>query len=273
MIRKWYFCVNERGFEAAMPQMKAATMSARANTDLKPHCLYSGSNPHHRNILIRLGAEVIDHKPSFENALRHGYGDAFDTFNGHWLRVDLPLIEEEDDFVLYTDTDVMFEAHPNPAAMPRQLAAAPEFDQNNTRYFSSGVMVLNTNRMRELHDPFVAAIRKRLTGQFRYPAHDQESFNRFFRASPLNKLRKRDFDRLDPVFNWKPYWGRSADAAIIHFHGPKPPNIRMFEKGSWAPHQEHYVNLWRQQPEAYEHYCSKWEAYDAEGQAVLESFL
>lgn len=272
-MRKWYFCINERGFEPAMDQLRAATMSARANTGLKAYCLYSGTNPHHRNILTRLGVEVIHHTPSFEDALRQGYGDKFDTFNGHWLRVDLPLIEQEDETVLYTDTDVMFLRHPELETTPRQLAAAPEFDRANRRYFSSGVMVLNIPRMRALHGEFVAAIRKRLTGRFSYPAHDQESYNRFFRASLLNRLRGRDFDRLPARFNWKPFWGLSDEATIVHFHGPKPGNIRLFEQGHWAPHQENYVKLWKREPEAYAEYASQWEAFDREGLALLNSFL
>lgn len=263
-------CINERGFDANLPRIKAAVLSARAHTTLEPHCLYYGDNPIHQAILSRLGVTVHPHRPGFEDALRQGYGADFDTFVGHWLRVDLPLVERDARFVLYTDTDVMFRAPPVLHKPPSTLAAAPEFDQANHSYFSSGVMVLNLARLRRLHGAFVAAIRARLAGNFSYPAHDQESYNRFFGPSRRNRLLRRQFSRLDPGNNWKPFWGWSDTAPIVHFHGPKPPDIRVFQAGQDKPFQADLVALWQRAPDAYDRYSAEWEAFERAGQAVLD---
>lgn len=260
-LRKWYFCINARGFATYLALITAAVASARSNTGLIPHCLYDGTDPGQIATLERMGVRVIRTGSSFEDALRQGYGDQFEVFCGHWLRVDLPLIEREDALVLYTDVDVMFLAPPVVTGMPRYLAAAPEFDQGNRRYFSSGVMLLNLPALRQVHGAFVAAIRQRLTGDFRYPAHDQESFNRFFGHTLRNRLRGRTFDPMPPENNWKPFWGLGQSPAIVHFHGPKPGNTRAFANGQIVPHQSKLAELWRMAPGAYEQYSAIWDGF------------
>merc|ERR1712183_971764 len=32
---------------------------------------------------------------------------------------------------------------------------------------------------------------------------------------------------MNPMFNWKPYWGFNSSAVLIHFHGPKPADYAM----------------------------------------------
>ena len=47
------------------------------------------------------------------------------------------------------------------------------------------------------------------------PGFDQPLILAYFTPEQITQLPDR--------FNWKPYWGGSdADAAIVHFHGPKP---------------------------------------------------
>jgi hypothetical protein len=265
-LAKWYFCVNERGFDKAFPLMVAAVGSARANTALHPVCLYNGANERHVERLAALGVEVLRHRSSLEADLRAGYGERYDTFSGHWLRIDIPLVERDEEIVLYTDTDVMFLAPPRLAAAPRLIAAAPEFELADLTYFSSGVLVMNVPRLRRLHDRFAAAIRTRLRrDDFLYPAHDQESYNRFFGPTALNRLRRRAFTPMDPALNWKPFWGLNNRASIVHFHGPKPRQVRrLAELGDRAPMSDGFKSLWRRAPEAYEAYARLWEAYGSE---------
>lgn len=268
LLRNWYFCINAKGFDTFLPHIRAAVMSARANTTLAPHCLYSGDEARHRAILTRLGVTVIDHKPSLAAYLRQGYGEHYDAFAGHWLRVDLPFIETSEEFVLYSDVDVMFLGHPALPQMPRVLAAAPEYDRNSRRHFNSGVMVMNIPRLRDLYGPFCRAIRARLSGNFSYPPHDQESYNRFFRASALNRLRGRARSRLAPELNWKPYWGIAPNAKLVHFHGPKPPKVRVFQNGGGSPADKGLYDLWDSDRAAYDHYATQWEGYEAAGRPL-----
>ena len=118
VLRTWYFCINEAGFERSLGLLTAAVTSARRNTALRPVALYNGADPGHEAQLRALGAEVVRHRSSFEDDLRVGYGERFEAFSGHWLRVDLPLVAREEDVVLYTDVDVMFLRHPEVAPPP-----------------------------------------------------------------------------------------------------------------------------------------------------------
>ena len=262
---KWYFAVNGQGFERTLPLILAAVASARANTGLRPLCLYNGGEARHAHQLAAMGVEVVPHRSSLEPELRAAYGESFETFSGHWLRVDLPAIETEDEFVLYTDVDVMFLAPPR-VEPPPLLAAAPEFEVGNTTYFNSGVMVLNLPRLREVQDEFTAAIRRRLGRRFRYPAHDQKSYNDFFGRGPLNRLKGRAFTPMSPLLNWKPYWGVNPEASIVHFHGPKPRLVRrLAARRGEVPTSDTYKALWRRAPDAYEAYVAMWEGYRAAG--------
>lgn len=260
--RKWYFCVNADGFARMYPLVAVAVASARANTSLRPVCLYNGDDPEHGRTLAKLGVEVVPHRSSLEAELRVAYGPKYDTYSGHWLRIDLPQLEREEDVVLYTDVDVMFLRQPSIEATPALLAAAPEFEIADTSHFNSGVMVMNLPQLREVHDAFIAAIRRRLLHRFTYPAHDQESFNRFFGASLLNRVRGRAYTPLSPLLNWKPYWGVNDEASIIHFHGPKPRMVhKLVAMDGELPTGPIYKALWRRDPDAYAAYVALWDGY------------
>lgn len=254
VLHKWYFCLNARGFDFGLPLVKIAVSSARANTDLSPHCIYAGSNPDHVAQLRDLGITVVSHKSSLDRDLRTGYGSDYSKFDGHWLRVDLPDIERHAEFVLYSDIDVMFLGPPVVSRWPRLIAAAPQDDRSERRYFNSGVMILNLPGLRRVQNSFKRAIQQRLNNNFIYPAHDQESYNRFFGPSWKNRLLRRSFCPLDERNNWKPYWGIHKDARIVHFHGPKARDIRVFSGAGGQPEQEYLLKIWRRNTAAYAHY-------------------
>lgn len=274
LIRKWYFCINEAGFDTYFPLVIAAVASAHANTRLRPFCLYDGSNAAHAAQLAALGVTVIRHRSSLHDALQKGYGADFDMFRGHWLRVDLPLVDPSDDVILYTDFDILFLAPPRITRVPTVLGAGPEFELAEWRYFSSGVLVINLARMRALHGAFTAAIRQRLANDFSYPAHDQQSFNDFFACRLLNRIRRRERDWIPAENNWKPFWGRNADTRILHFHGPKPWDARRFAQGALdtsTPYRARIAALWQRNPDAYAEALALWDRYHAEGLALMAS--
>lgn len=272
LLQKWYFCINEAGFDGYFPLVIAAVASARANTTLSPICIYGGNTARHIAKLTALGVTVIRHTSSFDADLRAGYGADYVRFNGHWLRVDLPLIDRSDDLVLYTDFDVIFLAQPSVHTHPKCIGAGPEFDRTNRDYFSSGVMVLNLAGLRAAHKAFTAQIRARLGAGFTYPAHDQVSYNRFFQNTRLNRLRGRAFEALDPAHNWKPFWGENAATTILHFHGPKPWDIRAFASGTDTgadAHRRALFAMWQSAPAAYAQALGQWDRYFAQGQALI----
>jgi hypothetical protein len=251
-VRKWYFGINEAGVNRSRPLIMAAVKSCLANTPLQPHCLYFGTRNKTVDQIERMGVRIIPHVPSLEPELTIGYGERYPTFAGHWLRTDLPAIEMEDDFILYTDIDVLFlRWRPELLTSPMLLAAAPEHRIEDTDKFNSGVMVINVRNMRSELPRFHAAIRRRVLNDFKYPAHDQKSFNDHFRGR---------YDHLDPLLNWKPYWGRNDETAILHFHGPKPRNIPAIKSGQFTG-KAALAEIWARNPEGYDHYCDVWHQY------------
>merc|ERR1712014_250638 len=84
---------------------------------------------------------------------------------------------------------------------------------------NAGVMLLNVDAMRRSQQEFLdwtfseANIKKGLFFE-EYGPLDQGAYNAFYQGR---------FDvHLSPTFNWKPYWGFSSRAKVVHFHGPKP---------------------------------------------------
>jgi hypothetical protein len=251
-LRKWYFAVDERGVRNASGLLRAAVISCRTHTSLAPHLLYYGAEDPFLDDLRALGVTVIAHTPSIERELRIGYGpEKFDQFVGHWLRLDLPDIETEDDFILYTDIDVVFRSLPPTLPAPALLSAGPAEERDERVRFNSGVMVLNLPALRTVWPEFMGQVRDRLLGDFRYPAHDQVSFNRFFAGR---------HDWIADEMNWRPYWGHNPSAHLLHYHGPKPRQIRRFMRGQGLD-AKRYVDIWQRDPEAYATYVDLFESY------------
>jgi hypothetical protein len=80
-------------------------------------------------------------------------------------------------------------------------------------------MLLNVGAMRRTHAAFVAdafsdAQVDAGLDHGRYGPMDQGAYNQHYQGR---------FD-VHPwaAWNWKPYWGFSPAAALVHFHGPKP---------------------------------------------------
>lgn len=254
-LKRWYFSINEAGIQRQSIQsmITVAVRSCQATTSLKPYCLYWGEPRQELDILTDMGVAIIPHESSLAPELKVGYRDNYFKFAGHWLRVDIPEIEVTDDFVLYTDIDIIFCGLPSRLPAPHFLSVAPEGREKDWNNFNSGVMLMNIPAMRNCMNDFKDAIRKRLLGSFKYPTHDQASFNSFYGDK---------FDRLPTTMNWKPYWGYNKDAHIIHFHGPKREFIAGLERA-----QDHskfnpaLLSIWTRDVAAYEKYCELYDSF------------
>lgn len=262
-IRKLYLSINDVGIEKRGTRhlLYTAVGSCLAKTDLEVNLLYVGRKNEFTAHLEAKSVKVHYHDPAFAEVLRKGYKDEYEIFKGHWLRVDIPLIEKEDDFVLYTDIDVLFhDGFTIPTVRPDFIAAAPEHEKNNFGYFNSGVMVVNVVGLRENHAAFGDALRRRVEGGFTYPAHDQASFNEFFKGR---------WQLLPNEFNWKPYWGVNKEAKIIHFHGTKPGHAeKILAEGAKAATS--WEKIVARDPEAYRYYCDVWKAEREKAMRLLK---
>ena len=123
---------------------------------------------------------------------------------------------------------------------PNKFACAPEFQQDDYADFNAGVMVMNVKGLRDDLDEFTAFIRENLSN---LQAYDQGAYRMFYEGH---------VDRLDPIYNWKPYWGTSRDARIVHFHGVKPQHVEGLIHGETLPPV--LRNLYDQNPVSYQRY-------------------
>lgn len=253
---KWYFAATEATLshkDHDFPGlMKAAAASARANTDLEPNLIYDGAESALTQDLRAMGVRIHHHALSIAPYLRaHAPADyAVDVALGAFLRTDIPELETEDDFVLYTDCDVLFLRQPAfLRTRPDFFACAPEFDMDDYARFNTGVMLMNLRALRLGLAEFRRFIQQHFSG---LAAFDQGAFQLFYRDR---------LDRLPPVANWKPYWGVSDRAEIVHFHGPKPMAVR---KGLADPAYA-MPQIWRdllgRGAGAYPHYLALWDQY------------
>ncbi len=262
---KWYFAVSAaslaRGEHDWPGLLQAAVNSARRNTTLRPHLLYDGEPSAFTDDLARRGVTVIRHRTTLFSALeRHAQQTGSDPIwlavaAGAFLRFDIPLIEQSDACVLYTDADVLFLREPNffREQPPKLFAASTE---STDRYddMNSGVMLLNVPAMRADHERLCAFAAAHLDLGL-----DQE----ILRAHYAGR-----YDLLDRSLNWKPHWGTNPDAQIVHFHGPKPVLARRFLREGYLSANPNWQTLLLRAPDGYRTYLQAWDRY-ADADRVL----
>ncbi|MEZ2238927.1 FkbM family methyltransferase [Microcoleus sp.] len=218
---KWFFAINEAspGFEIYSQMIKVAVYTAQQNTSLEPYCIYDGEENELTDWLQKNGVKIIYHRIPHYEKLQTQYPCYSTVAFGAFLRIEIPKIVEiyemQDEYVLYTDCDVMFfhdVVDYLQGVTCEYLAATPEHDPNNWEYFNSGVLYMNVKNLQKTQKEFDDFIDKNLD-QILQLAYDQGAYNLFF---------KDKWDRLDIQLNWKSYWNFTPEAKIIHFHGPKP---------------------------------------------------
>jgi glycosyl transferase family 8 len=249
---KWYFAVNAPSLQAQRQfwesMILTAVRSALRHTDLVPHLMFDGGDDPFLRVLDQLGVTIVRHRVSFYDALeRHDSSQGYLMIaSGAFLRTEIPTIED-DPFVLYTDCDVMFAgAVELNDYRPDKFACAPEFQPDAFSDFNTGVMLMNVESLREDLDEFTTFIRDNLST---LQAYDQGAYRVFYEGC---------VDPLDPIYNWKPYWGTSSDARIVHFHGVKPQHARRAAEGeTLVPVLQ---ELYDRNPTGYRQYVEQWAA-------------
>jgi len=230
---KHFLCFNEIGQGVQSRHFDLARVAALTSRDvggLDVHVLYDGEDMgvirwfrdqkikifRYESSLKKLILEKIpkEQEPILSSVLQ-----------GTLLRLEIPvflkkILQAEDPFVLYTDTDVLFLkdiSEELKACRPRLLALrldsrtpqdVPSGDPEKDCY-NSGVMVMNVHSLYEEYPELMTRIGLRI-GELR---HDQDALNLFL---------KEKLECLSPLYNWTPYFGKNEEARIFHFHGPKP---------------------------------------------------
>lgn len=216
---KWFTGLNSHNQDLYVDYLKmykvAVITAKKTNPNLEPYLILDGEIDSKIQELIDLGVNVIKHTVIFYDEIINHYKD--DTVAlGVFLRIDLPKICEkyniEDEFILYTDNDVMFldDVSSLNDLKPKFFSACGEFHPIlSPGNMNSGVMWINWKSMLEEYDEFVKYIIK----NFSINMYDQD---------PLKKYFNGRIDTLNPIYNYRPYWGKNDKIKILHFHGPKP---------------------------------------------------
>lgn len=260
MLKKWYFAMNGNAVGSYAPMMQRAVLSCLKNTSLKPYCLYDGVEHPVLGWMVEHGVTLIRHRVSLYDHIMA----TPDTTNwkksiatGAYLRVDIPSIETEEEYILYTDADVLFLRQPRYTGRPKYFAAAPENDPNNWEFVNTGAMVMNVPAMKNEHENFLARSKDRLNA-FASKGHgtyDQGSLNAYYAGK---------WERLPLEMNWKPYWGLNRSADIIHFHGPKPEHIAKIANKNLVTIPEVYVNLYNLSQSGMNYYLGFYDSFSVE---------
>jgi hypothetical protein len=234
---KWYFALNEGGTQGDIAlHTKLAVLSARKNTTLEPHLLYTGQQNRFTEWLVRQDVKIIQSElPYLDTILGLVAENRYSPKTiGHWLRTNVCLEEKADTHVFYTDVDVSFLHNPYLGNMrPGFFSAAPEFDPSSDNYFNAGVMLANVEGLRSDYPVFQDYLIRNIK-QKTYSFHDQIAYNEFYRSR---------WNRLPVELNWKPYWGLNENAALIHFHGPKIAAISAILDGRWDHSSSHGAQI------------------------------
>ena len=251
---KWVFTLTQGASPEFIEAARTAVVSMSQHTRLVPVCIMSSLRDVDINAstpLIRWmqgqGVRIIYHKPAWSRELFNGMRNAQarahtdksplyghpEKMLGTWLRLDIPILGFTDEYILYTDVDVLFQRDVDLNSfglpLPSHFTMGTEMTGRRCRLLSSpkasvnvgnaGVMLMNLNGMRRTHQAFIRWVfsaRHITSGLYfdKFGPGDQGAFNQFYRGKFVV--------RMWPSFNWKTYWGYNPQASIIHFHGPKP---------------------------------------------------
>lgn len=222
-----FSAINRQDEEKYLDYIKmycvASLTAKQTNPDIKINLLFSGEEDDYIRKLKRFGVNVINCDLSFSEDVKLAYdGIRRSVALGTFLRIDLPKICNdmgiEDDYVLYTDCDVMFlkDISDIKKSTPKYFSVAGEFSKEIIgNAFNAGVMWINWKNMYSDYEIFVKYITKKIPN---LSAYDQGALREFYSDK---------FERLDHRFNFKSYWNeeKENDIYIFHFHGPKPTHI------------------------------------------------
>ena len=172
---QWFFALTEdsTAFRQYAEMIMVAVHTARKFTSLVPHCIYDGGDNEFTRWLTKHDVRIIRHcsflrEPLAELGRHKGNPHFGPALSGAFSRVELPQIAGRLDGatrVLYTDCDVIFlgevvsELEANPC---EYFAVAPEGQQDDYVNMNTGVMLMNTERLRKSLSEFHEYIRQNL---------------------------------------------------------------------------------------------------------------
>ncbi|MGE0815628.1 MAG: hypothetical protein AB7O28_23455 [Vicinamibacterales bacterium] len=272
---KWFFAFNEYASTWFGEMLQVAVVTAADHAPhLEPHCLYDGDGETGLTAWLRSrGVRIHPTRVAFRARLdaedvrerNAGTGYSPQAARGFYLCLAVPASESavSETHVLFTDCDVMFTGPVDLSAYrPSLLAAAPEMRDVRRPSpsewgagFNSGVMLMNAAAMRA-RMPAIEQVLER-DGYYQFP-----QANAIYDQGALNSaIREGEWEPLPQTLNWRPAFGINPDAAIVHWHGPKPRHAqRTVDSGTTTAPDAVMRGLLDAAPEAYRHYLGIFNA-------------
>jgi len=232
--------------------LEKSVISAVKNTNFELHVLFDGKK---EELNLPSEVNIIEHRhrcyDTFKNSIRaKNKANTVTIASGAFLRTEIPFLCKslgfEDEFVLYTDYDVLFQKGDYSDLnhiKPEYFSAAPESNKNDYSYVNTGAMLMNVKSLIVEDERIVDYIENNFEN---LEVWDQTVYN---------DLYKSQIDQLPLKYNWKPYWGINHDAKIIHFHGAKPRSI----EPQWRYDRPIIKNLREKDIDSYNYYNEIWE--------------
>lgn len=146
-------CVNEESLGIYAGHLKVAINSAIWIGKLEPHLLFDGEPEHLQRAIGHDNFVIHRCKSSITDLIRGTQevpGWSRRIAEGALLRLEIPLIEHDDEFVIYTDCDVIYTRKIDLSCFkPKFIVAAPGHNPSNFDDICSGVMLLNVKKSPE----------------------------------------------------------------------------------------------------------------------------
>lgn len=256
---KWITCLNENTplHSIYEEMLKVAVLSCKKFTDLEPIFIYDGKQNSLTRWMEKKGVTVLFQESSLKSQIESISQKEKNPFLTHvgcgaFLRVDIPEIAVrhnwKDNFVFYTDCDVMFvgDVEKNLDFKECELfSVAPEDEPNQIDIINTGSMLMNVTNLIKCDKKFKKFIRKNLS-EFLSAAWDQTAYIKYF---------NKQWSYLKPTLNWKPYWGYNSDVKLVHFHGLKPHHRKAIINGELEDSFERMVS------DGFFKYCKIYDDY------------
>lgn len=235
--------------------LEVAVKSALKNTNFEVFVIFDGDK---KTLRLPENVTIIEHRHRCYDVMANSKKcsneiGGIQTASSTFLRTEIPFLLEKlnftDEFVLYTDYDVVFlpgDYTDLESLKPSVFAAGPESSMSHWSYINAGVMVKNVDFFKK-EDSFIID----------YINNNFENLH-IWDQTMYNNLYLKNLTKLPLEYNWKPYWGINENAKIIHFHGPKPFSIVPKENMTQIPILN---NLYNRNPSAYGYYNQIFESF------------
>ena len=201
---KVIFGINHPAASTHYVEYASLAIASARQVGYEPVLLYDGESP-------PIDVEKIECRSRFSQEMRAALRpDEYRIAAGAMLRLEIPFLFD-DEYVLYTDVDVLFLRR---LELPTVAHWGMVPENRAGSHFNSGVSVMHVPELRETAPGFDAFCRQAiLAGRLPSLCWDQGLINAFY---------SERITKLPDIWNWRPYWGPNPEAAILHFHGPKP---------------------------------------------------